>query len=51
MPVCTCSTPYGLVTHIVSSPDECRRLENLLRNRGLEPVECRYYEGGFIEPF
>ena len=51
MPVCTCITPYGLVSHIVSSPEECRMLENLLRNRESGPVECRYYEEVFIEPF
>jgi hypothetical protein len=34
----------------VSSPEECRRLENLLRSRESGPVECRYEEV-FIEPF
>jgi hypothetical protein len=50
MPFCTCSTPYGLVTHIVSGPEECRRLENLLKSKERGPVECRYEEGPF-EPF
>jgi hypothetical protein len=49
MPFCTCLTPHGLVTHIVSSREECRRLESLLRSREQGPVECRYEEG-FLEP-
>ncbi len=49
MPACTCLTPHGLVSHVVSGPEECRRLEEHLRSRGLEPVECRY-EDVFFEP-
>jgi hypothetical protein len=49
VPICTCITPYGLAPHIVSCPEECRKLENLLRSREPGPVECRYEEG-FLEP-
>jgi hypothetical protein len=49
MPFCTCSTPYSLVTHIVSSPEECRRLENILKSKEPGSVECRYEEE-FLEP-
>jgi hypothetical protein len=44
VPVCWCTTLHGHTMHIVSSPEECRRLEEHLKGKAWGPVFCRYEE-------
>jgi len=43
VPLCWCSTPYKTTVHIVSGPEECRRLEQYIKGKASVPVVC-YYE-------
>jgi hypothetical protein len=44
VPVCWCISSQGSTSHIVSSREECERLEERVRSRAWGPVVCRYEE-------
>jgi len=50
VPLCWCSTPYKTTVHIVSGPEECRKLEEDFVSKNPELAAC-YYEDHAAQAF